>query len=827
MKYSDIREEELKIKVGQDIFWQFDCSKRIGNVDFCVTLKEGENQQLFETQSLLWAEAKTGSSDVYLSFVQLILTIGKERTFDSNLPPSLLAAFDGEKIAFLPYSEVTDIFYQNDFNWNVTPSDHSTKEFRQIYERAKAVIDAESLVFDYEKDEKVLVKFIRRNLAEGKHGLTKVKIDKNNFMIIYNRWRDTVMPSINMDWVLAKKSGLIDGDFYLADVLSENNMTLKDKLYVLLKSDKYEFNRRLNDTGFIDTSSTGFKDGQIKHNQFWNRYERPPKEEYWEYIVTRRDLLVPQDVRERKGSFYTPKQWVELSQQYLADALGENWQEDYYIWDCAAGTGNLLAGLTNKYNIWASTLDKQDVEVMKDRIKNGANLLESHVFQFDFLNDDFDKLPAGLQEIVNDPEKRKKLVMYINPPYAEVARNETSKANRINKRGISFTKVQEDYSEDIGIATKELSSQFQIRIYKEISDCLLAIFSKVKFVQGPNFNKFRNHFFGQCIGSFTAISNSFDNVKGNFPISFSIWNLSVKEDIKYLKSDIISNTPIIHKEKVFFAYQNLKYITDWFRKYHNRQLKDNTIGAIGLYGSDFQHSNFIRITNTTSHPNRYTFITKENLITSIIYLTVRHCIEATWLNDRDQFLHPNDGWKDDKDFQSDCLAFTLFHGQNRITSKEGTNHWIPFTEKEVDAKDKYESHFMIDFIAGKYKREDKKPAAVKEPEDAYKAGKLFLEKKEKEVFLPEGPIIFTESAIAVFDAGRELWRYYHSQPGANPNAAFYDIREHFQGRNAKGRMNPRSDDERYTELIKTLRVELKTLAKKIEPKVYEYGFLKR
>lgn len=114
------------------------------------------------------------------------------------------------------------------------------------------------------------------------------------------------------------------------------------------------------------------------------RYNRPPKREYWDYIVERRDLLVPQDVRERKGSYFTPQQWVELSQQYLAAELGEDWQEEYTIWDCAAGTGNLLAGLTNKYNIWASTLDKADVDVMHDRIHNGANLLKTTFFNSTF-----------------------------------------------------------------------------------------------------------------------------------------------------------------------------------------------------------------------------------------------------------------------------------------------------------------------------------------------------------------------------------------------------------------------------------------------------------
>jgi hypothetical protein len=57
------------------------------------------------------------------------------------------------------------------------------------------------------------------------------------------------------------------------------------------------------------------------------------------------------------------------------------------------------------------------------------------------------------------------------------------------------------------------------------------------------------------------------------------------------------------------------------------------------------------------------------------------------------------------------------------------------------------------------------------------------------------------------------------------NASLYDIREHFQGRNEKGKMNNKSADETYNRLIGVLREKLKILAKKLEPKVYEYGFL--
>lgn len=52
---------------------------------------------------------------------------------------------------------------------------------------------------------------------------------------------------------------------------------------------------------------------------------------------------MPQDIRERKGAYFTPRIRVEKSQEYMADYFGENYQDEYYIRDCAAGTGNLLA----------------------------------------------------------------------------------------------------------------------------------------------------------------------------------------------------------------------------------------------------------------------------------------------------------------------------------------------------------------------------------------------------------------------------------------------------------------------------------------------------
>lgn len=811
MRYKNIREEELKNKVAKDFFWLYDCTKIIGNVDFCVALRQNEDTML-EQESLLWAEAKTGSPDIYSSIVQLILTIGKARTFDKHLPPPMLGAFDGEKIAFIPYNDIHEVFYINDFNWNVTPSDHTTKEFKLIYEKVKSIIDQGALLFDFMEDERELNKFIRANFIVGKFGYTKTKIDKNNFMVIYNKWLQSVKPTINVKWEIAQKSDIIDGDFYLADLLSENNSTLKEKLFVLLRHDHYELDQKIDESGMFSSKRTDFNDKQVAHTQFWNKYERPPKEEYWDYIVERRDLLVPQDVRERKGSFFTPQIWVELSQKYLTEVLGEDWQDEYYIWDCAAGTGNLLAGLTNKYNIYASTLDKQDVEVMHDRIKNGANLLDDHVFQFDFLNDDFTKLPNSLQDIINDEDKRKKLVIYINPPYAE-----GDNVRGIGRKNVHISKINKKYQSLMGKASSELFAQFFTRIYKEISGCVLAEFSKLKLLQAPNFLDFRDFFRASLEKLFVMPANTFDNVRGEFPIGFFIWNTNKNKLFKKIIADVYDKDGSFIGTKTIKTYDGSKYISEWLET-NSKRISKNYIGHLASVGNDFQNQRMIFIDNEEKvnwkKGGRHTRIALENLIPVSIYFAVRHCIEATWLNDRDQFLHPKSGWKEDTEFQNDCLAFTLLHGQSNISSRYGTNHWIPFTEQEVNAREKFESHFMTNFINGKQKPPSKSGynlSILFEPEVAY-GGK--------------SPLEFSPEAKAVLDAGRELWKYYHKQPNCNVNASLYDIREHFQGRNEAGKMNNKSSDERYTELIGELREQLKQLAEKIEPKVYEYEFLK-
>lgn len=806
-----LSEEPLKSKIKDLYFSQFNY---VGaKIDFCIT----QNLGLLGEINLLWAEAKQGKSELKKSFVQLVLTIGKYK-FYTEQTPNLLCAFDGEKIAFLPFACLQEIFYQSDIDFSVTPSNHTSEQFLKLLKELDSILNT-AQIFYYEKNDEELKTFIKENLTS--ENISKIKIDKNNFVSIYHKWNKMVKDTISIDWNLAKKSGIIDADFYLADLLSSENETISQNLFAILKKDYYEFNKTKSDLGSIINERTSFKDNQKAHHEFWAIYERPPREEFWDYIIERRDLLVDQDVRERKGAFFTPRIWVDKACEYLSKTFGENYEEEYYIWDLAGGTGNLLANFTNKKNIFCSTLDKADIDVIHERIKNGANLFENHVFQFDFLNDEFfdevddkgkiiqkSKLPLNLQEILKDENKRKKLIIFINPPYAEASTTATRSDTGKNKTAVSNSVIYGRYNSKIGGAAKELFMQFFIRIYCEIEGAILASFSKLKYLNAQQSAKFREIFKAKFLKGFMVPAYTFDNVKGNFPIGFLIWDTSKKEEIKKIKLDVFNENGNFLGKKSFVSKN--KHMIEWLRNFYDKESEN--IGFLRMIGSDFQNNVGVFFTNNLTDNDikkkLFTFITHKNILPMSIYLSVRHAMNATWINDRDQFLYPNDLYKNDDEFKSDCLAFMLFHGQNKISSKEGINHFIPFSETELGiTKEAFESDFMYKFIKGNIKDENS----------------LFGDELAK--------IEFSLEAQELLKVGKELFKYYHTHSEDKDylvNASLYDIKEFFQGRDEKGRMKlpSQAKDEHYKALLSDLNTALNALAKKLESKIYEYGFLK-
>ncbi|MGN8484758.1 hypothetical protein ACR9MQ_07105 [Helicobacter pylori] len=818
LDWSNLNEEPLKSQIKAEFFKDKKFLYSGDKIDFMLSY-----QHTNATLPVLWGEAKKGDfDDLDKAFTQLLLTIGKHKFYTHHTPP-YLCAFNAFRMEFIAFNDtITSFFYKSDIDFSIPPSNHNTEGFKHALDAFKAMCKSHKLVFDFKTQSQECKEFIKNHLNSS-HLHNKIQIDKNNFFTIYQKWLEIVKPTIKIDWELAKAEGILDADYYLADLLSDGDKTIIEKLRTILKSSHYELkwgSNTLNKLGLEGITKVGFTDNQQAHQEFWSVYERPPQLEFQASILERRDLLVPSDVRERKGAYFTPKIWVEKSQEYLAKALGQDYQEDYIIWDCAGGTGNLLRGLLNKANLYLSTLDHNDVAIVKDLAsKNHLKLLENQIFQFDFLNDDFfsDKLPKSLQEILKDEEKRKRLIIYINPPYAEATSAKTPSGTGKNKDLVARGNlICEKYKDELNKANNELFAQFFMRIYKELNGCIMASFSTLKYLNSSNFKKFREIFKAKFLEGFMVPADSFDNVKGQFPIGFLVWDTATPP----LKPTNALNLEVFDSLGGFLGYKTFKPIVDKVKNI-NQYLKQyninnsNVLGFIDCAGVDFQNNNFVNLANNKNLKRNITFfgLTLTNLLIGAIYFSIRHCIKHTWQNDRDQFYAPyDDAFQDDSEFKNNCLIFMLFHTQNRITTAQGTNHFIPFSENEVESKERYLSHALLDFLKG----------GIKEEGDS-----LFLnDKKENK------PLKFSPSASKVFDADREIYRYYHTQDFTNhdynANVSLYDIKEFFQGRNAQGKLNPpvKAKDTYYKQLCVNLQDALKDLAKDLQPKVYEYGFLR-
>lgn len=490
-----------------------------------------------------------------------------------------------------------------------------------------------------------------------------------------------------------------------------------------------------------------------------------------------------------------------------------------------AGVGNLEAKHSNLRNVFMSTLDDADVTIMK----SNPAFSGAEIFQYDYLNDDItdfgeidyslsNKLPPALRDAIADAKAGKKgakpVLVLINPPYGEAANSQ----GNAGKTGIATTRISHGMA-DLGYAARELFVQFLHRIKLELPNATLAMFSTLKYVNAPNFEIFRQRWTAKYLDGFVVHSKAFDALKGNFPIGFLLWDLGVSEPTEVVGAVALDKAGNPVGEKQFFNIPNSRFLSGWLARtrkgateaiplinaitpigkttgIRNQHWSPGAIAHFFCNGNDLQNAGTMTAifssVHSIGHAGGY-FVTEENLWQASVMFAVRRLILRTWLNDRDQFLQPSGELTDD--FKSDCLVWMLFNGSNLTAGADGlhwkdrdwslVNHFIPFTEGEVGAAGRFESDFMVRYMAG---------------------------------------MEFSAEARAVLEEGRALWRRFHATAFPRkirdeyrlnrPDAGWYQIRRALE---AYG-------DTELTD-FDPFKAAYAALSAKLRPMVYELGFL--
>lgn len=759
----------------------------------------------------IWFEAKHKPTDVYTMFTQLLYYVCHDHKSGNPIPP-LLCVIDNEKASLMSTDSIQSIFHDKSIKWGKSASQVS----RELIAQVSPYINDHFIVYHIAEDETAFIQAVSDSIKNG--GIVRTQITPNNLKKVFDRWVELIGRELDdlsnpADYALLFYADIMhDGKkSIISKDLDTRLIFLDDKPAFLLRGQTLEL-----------ASTKGYR-------EFWNIYHRPPAEEHRNYLMERRDQLIPLDERQFKGAYYTPLKVVEKAYELLDETLGKNWQKNYIVWDMCCGVGNLETKHGNLRNVFMSTLDEADIKVMK----TSGQFPAVEPFQYDYLNDDIaedgtidydltGKVPPELRQIIqaSKEDKKKKILVLINPPYAEATSGDTSSGTGKNKAGVARTNMVDLAKQKFGKASNELYTQFLSRIALELPNAVVAVFSTMKYVVAPTLQEFRDNWHAEYKNGFVVHSQSFDGLNGDFPIGFLIWQM--KQNQNKIKFPIEIQTRVFNKnvepsgEKDFSGSLNL--LTDWIERpktndtevvplknalvpatatkdLRGNKWSDGAIGYLNCAGNDFQNARSKTMLYSSGYGSaRGFFVNKDNLAKAAVVFSVRRLIAPTWLNDRDQFLQPSA--KLPESFYHDCLIYMLFSGSNLTagTAKDSlewngkkwqlTNHFIPYTEQQVGAKHKFQSHFMSDYLAGK---------------------KLSKEAK------------------AVYDAGLILWQKFYQTEFErkirdefllqNADAGWYQIR------NALKQIEQPVDFAAFETVYKKL-------SEKLEPLVYEYGFLK-
>jgi hypothetical protein len=769
---------------------------------------KGYTKGLIDIQTKeIWFEAKdTGKTSSYAMFTQLLHYVQVALDKGEAVPP-FLGVIDTEKAAIMKTADVLPFLEKKTIKWGKSASQYTPEALAEI----SAYIGTYFVAFKLATHEEEFISAVKSAIKTG--DIIRTQITPDNLKQVFDKW--VAMIGCEIMGVDLDDYALL----FFADIMSDGTVSTHKNLpaELLHKNDEPVFS--LNGHIYELGSREGYR-------RFWAIYHRPPKSEYRDYLLERRDSLIPLDERAFKGAYYTPLAVVDKAYDLLAETLGNNWQKEYIVWDMCCGVGNLEVKHSNPRNVFMSTLDQADIDVMKAT----KTCVAAERFQYDYLNDDVDdfgnidytltnKLPKALQEAIKG---NKKILVLINPPYAEA----TNRANislgeeTVSKGGVAKTQIAHRM-DGYGKASNELFAQFVARIAIEMPTATLAMFSTMKYVNAPNFEKFREVWQAKYLNGFVVHNQAFDGLTGNFPIGFLIWQTNQNEitPITSIDTEVLDKDAKPIGQKTFYSLPTDTYLNVWIKRQkanktpvlpiknaispatsiaHVKTWSDNAIGYMHCGNNDVQHSE----QETTLYASVFGsghgfYVTPDNLWQAAVTFTMRRSVKPNWLNDRDQYLQPSQELTEE--FKNDCLVWMLFNRTNRTAGAndlewEGqrwsiVNNFIPFTEAEVGSPERFESDFMSQYLVDRQ---------------------------------------FSSESQSVLDAGLELWKAYFSKTDVHvvreefklnrPDVGWYQIRNALAARNKSGDYEPIN--------FEPFEMAYKALSEKLKPQVYEFGFLK-
>ena len=603
--------------------------------------------------------------------VQVIYYLKKFELDGIELPNVVMVGDINE--CFVMHSNELLKYLDRDIDWTIAPSSAPQKNQKLVSE----IIEDEAInPYVFWVDES----FDFKNVVEKIHNLCEnvkryVRITEHNIASLFEYFRDRVL--IKKDALSANELVTI----FIGLITNEDTYCLHPK----------KKNTLITPNGNIPVNSASFV-------SFFEQYAREYTPQERMNFTAIADRLIEDTTRRKQGAFFTPTKFVDFAHRMIEKELGENWRNEYVVYDCCWGTG----GLTRDYRfkeLYCSTLDKGELEI------GSRYNPEATKWQMDFLNDGDDKLDEGLIQALKD---NKPIVFFINPPYGKNTGN--SQFSGVQTSVVN-TKVHELMCEEHYGGSENLQHQFMYRITKivqkyNLTNAYFALFSNPIWLSGVKQCNFLKKFSSQweCKDAYLFQASHFADVSDAWGISLTLWKSDnqatpiTEYNMKLI--DILDDGTIdvVGHHTLYNSNNNMK-ANEWCRhplkgkktvlglpmtsglvlnencKFHRGKKTEDAIGFM-FNGSNNVGKNATEVSllSETFAVGQGVCVIEQNFTRCTALFTARKLIEGNWINDKDEYLAPNENHSDYKRFEADSIVYSLFHNSSNQTSMRQTTY---------------------------------------------------------------------------------------------------------------------------------------------------------
>ncbi len=620
---------------------------------------------------------------------------------DKIIPPVICVA--DAHLAFFTETIKWKKFYSNDkkYDWELAPSMPDANLAADI---AKFSETNAIKVFDIldESEYQIFSQRLSTHRARQLEFDFRVKklITEENFEEVFDYWLKCFGESV--------RNGTKPSRYFLCDIQKDRSHydSKENKVIFLIGKDEKRAKKILPE----------------EYEWFWSNYEKISDPDITRNILAKVDRLTDEPIRRFTGEFFTPVSFARKAHSYIEKIIGPKWwTKNYRLWDMASGTGNLEWFLpSDSYkSVYLSTLHAEDVQHCQ-RVFPGAT-----VFQYDYLNDDIDrvfnnlplfnhtytsKLPTNLVRDLENPNI--KWLIFINPPFAT---SQKAGYSGESKKSVSDTNIRPLMHEaGLGEVSRELFAQFLFRIRQEFlgKQAHLGLFSTLKYINANNDQKFRDNLFQFTFkDGFVFSSANFSGTRqdNSFPVGFLIWDLANRKklDAQKIEVTILDDDASKIGRKLIVAEHRSRFLSKWINrpaateifpplgsaisvKSGNTDVRDRVakgfLASLMCKGNDVQNYNNVALLSGPYVSAGALSIVPENFDKAMVVHAVRKNVHKNWINDRDQFLQPNKN--PGIGFMRSCTVWNLFADSNQTSSLRNVsykgqtfqivNHFFPF-----------------------------------------------------------------------------------------------------------------------------------------------------